>query len=147
MMIDRKYIGTKSEPLCVDVEPGQLKFFAKATGESNPIYTDLAAAQDAGHRALPAPLTFAFSLNIARPDPFSRFVELGIDLGKVLHGEQHFEYHAPIYAGDTLTLHESIVDIYDKKGGALQFLVTEVTANNQHGDLVVRMLITTVVRH
>ena len=56
-MIDRKHIGVVSEPRTIDVEKGQLRFFAKATGETNPIYFDEAAAQAAGHPAIPAPPT------------------------------------------------------------------------------------------
>ncbi|MGR3780209.1 MAG: FAS1-like dehydratase domain-containing protein, partial [Albimonas sp.] len=63
-MIDRKYIGREMAPLTVDVERGQLLFFAKATGQTDPIYIDEAAARAAGYRALPAPPTFLFSLDL-----------------------------------------------------------------------------------
>ena len=46
-MGDASKIGTKFEPVIVPVEAGQLKFFAKATGETNPVYTDEAAAKAA----------------------------------------------------------------------------------------------------
>ncbi len=146
-MIDRKYIGKTYDPLTVEVEKGQLKFFAKATGETNPIYMDEAAAKDAGYASLPAPPTFCFSLNLAQPDPFAKYIEMGIDLGKVLHGEQNFEYLEPVCAGDTITLQDQVTDIFDKKGGALEFMVTETTATNQDGKTVAKMTSTTVVRH
>lgn len=146
-MIDRKFIGHSEAPLIVDVEKGQLKFFAKATGETNPIYTDEAAAKAAGYAALPAPPTFCFSLGLAKPDPFAKYIEMGIDLGKLLHGEQNFEYLEPVCAGDTITLRDEITDIFEKKGGALEFMVTETTATNQHGKTVAKMTATTVVRH
>ncbi|MGH9725342.1 MAG: FAS1-like dehydratase domain-containing protein, partial [Candidatus Acidiferrales bacterium] len=38
-MIDRKHIGKTRPPHTVDVEKGRLNFFAKAIGETNPIYT------------------------------------------------------------------------------------------------------------
>jgi len=44
-----QYIQTLIQITC------RLKFFAKAIGETNPIYTDEAAALEAGYRALPAP--------------------------------------------------------------------------------------------
>ena len=62
-MIDRKFIGHKLPAISVPVEGGQLAFFAKATGETNPIYFDEQAARAAGHPALPAPPTFSFTLN------------------------------------------------------------------------------------
>lgn len=146
-MIDRKLIGLVSDPVTVQVEAGQLKFFAKAVGETNPVYFDEKAAKAVGHRALPAPLTFGFSLRLARPDPFAYLEDIGIDLGNALHGEQKFEYYAPIYAGDTITLRDEIVDIYDKKGGALEFVTWKTTAANQLGQCVLVMMHCSVVKN
>ena len=146
-MVDRSVVGTKSAPVTVPVDAGQLKFFAKATHEENQIYHDEAAAKAAGHRALPAPPTFAFSLNLARPDPFARYVKLGLNLGKILHAEQAFEYVGQIYAGDVITIDETLVDAFEKKGGALEFYVFESVATNQNGETVVRMKLTLVHRN
>ncbi len=146
-MIDRNNIGKSFDPLVVDVEKGQLKFFAKATAETNPIYTDEDAAKAAGYDALPAPPTFGFSLNIAKPNPFDNFLAMGIDLNRVLHASQKFDYIAPILAGDTITLQDKVVDIYDKKDGALEFVVIETEATNQRGEHVLNMTNTLVVRN
>ena len=147
-MIDRKFIGLKTPPRSVEVEKGQLRFFAKATGETNPVYTDEAAAKAAGHPAIPAPPTFAFTLNNLAPGKGPSWLsQMGVDIGNVLHGEQSFEYHRPIYAGDTITLAGRVTDIYDKKGGALEFIVMENDATNQKGELCVRMRAVTVVRN
>jgi hypothetical protein len=64
-----------------------------------------------------------------RPDPFAFLTEAGIDLNRVLHGEQSFTYHALCHAGDSLTFESRITDDYERKGGALRFLVrrTRVT--------------------
>ena len=68
-MIDRKFIGYRTEPFTVEVEKGRLRMFAKAIGETDPIYTDEAAAQAAGYRSLPVPPTFLFCLEMEQPDP------------------------------------------------------------------------------
>lgn len=102
-MIDRSYIGHKREPLTVAVEPFQLRLFAKAIGETNPIYLEAEAAKAAGYRNMLAPPTFANALSMSSPDPFGDWPAMGIELAKVLHGEQKFEYFAPICAGDTIT--------------------------------------------
>ena len=62
--------------------------------------------------------------------------KLGINIGRVLHGEQQFTYGKPIYAGDTITLRTKVSDIYDKKGGALDFIVQDTDATNQKGENV-----------
>ncbi len=50
-MLDKSFIGHTFPPYEADVEKGRLKFFAKVIGETNPIYTDEAAAREQGHRA------------------------------------------------------------------------------------------------
>ncbi|MFJ2158083.1 MaoC family dehydratase N-terminal domain-containing protein [Streptomyces sp. NPDC087856] len=124
-----KALGYRFEPLVVTPERGRLAFFARATGQHDRIYADPAAAKAAGHRDLPVPPTFFFSLELERPDPFGWLTELGVDLRRVLHGGQSFTYHATAHAGDTLTLNTRIVDVTVKKAGALDVLTkrTEVT--------------------
>ncbi|MFD9825993.1 MaoC family dehydratase N-terminal domain-containing protein [Tsukamurella tyrosinosolvens] len=107
----------------VDVERGRLRFFAQVIGETDPVFTDLDAARAAGHRDLPAPPTFVFGLALEAPEPFGYLGTLGIDLRHILHGEQRFDHHAIVYAGDRITVRESIVDVYAKSGGTLEFLV------------------------
>lgn len=137
-MIEEKYIGKTFPPLTVDVEIWQLKFFAKAVGESDPIYFDEAAAKLAGHRSILAPLTYTVTLNCAVPDPFARQRQLGMDLTKILHTNQRFEYFAPIYGRDKITLESTIVDLYEKRKGQFQFMVEETKATNQFGELTTR---------
>ena len=126
---------------------GRLRFFAKAIGETDPIYTDEAAAKAAGHPALPVPPTFLFCLDMERPDPFDLLGVLGVDLGKVLHGEQSFEYKKLAYAGDVLRYQTVIKDIYDKNDGALEFVASEIAVTNQHGEAVALLRTTAVVRN
>lgn len=151
MAIDRKHVGVASEPRVIEVEKGQLRLFAKATGETNPIYFDEDAAKAAGHPTIPAPPTFLFSLHLGAPakrgDIFDAENGLGIDMRRILHGEQQFTHHRPIYAGDRMTLTTTTADIYDKKGGALEFVVQDTEAVNAAGELCVKMRVVTVVRH
>lgn len=144
MPLDRALIGHRSQPYRVDIERGQLAFFAKATGETDPVYSDEAAARAAGYRAIPAPPTFAFTLSLHSPLTLDK---LGADLTRILHGEQRFTHHAPMYAGDRIELVDEVLDIYDRKGGKLEFLVRRTQATNQHGELCVAAISTTVIRH
>lgn len=146
-MIDRSFIGHCFPPLTVNVEAGRLRAFARATAQHDAIYSDKAAAQAAGYRDIPAPLTFVFTLDLERSDPFYFINEMKIDLPRVLHGEQNFTYGAPICAGDTVTLISSVEDIYDKKGGAMEFVILKTTAQNQLGEDLGTMTRTIVVRN
>ena len=144
MPIDRaRAAALVIDPLTVDVERGRLRFFATAIGETDPVYTDVDAARAAGHPDLPVPPTFFFSLGLEAPDPFRYLEDLGVDLRLVLHGEQAFTYHRLAHAGDRLTLHDRIVDVYEKKGGALEFMVKETDI--ARGDELVAQTRTVVV--
>lgn len=134
-MIDKKHIGKVVPAFRTVAEAGRLRFFAKATGETNPIYFDESAARDAGHPNLPLPPTFLFSLELEQPDKSWRD-EIGIQVARILHGEQSFAYHRMAYAGDVLLFECHIADIYDKKGGALDFVVRETRVTNQKGEHV-----------
>jgi len=146
-MIDRRYIGHTLSPFSVVVETGRLRFFAKATGQADPIYTDQAAARAAGHPGLPVPPTFLFCLEMESPNPAAIRELLGLDYRRLLHGEQGFTYHAMAHAGDTLTFQQRIEDIYEKKGGALEFVVRKTRVTNQRGEPVAELRCVTVMRN
>ena len=133
MALDKAVIGRTSAPVTLEVEKGHIRRFADAIGDPNPIYRDPAAARAAGHSRIPAPPTFPIVLrpNDARDG-------LGIDMKKVLHGEQEIEYRRPLYAGDVVTVVQRIADVYEKQGkaGAMDFLVLETTATDAQGEIV-----------
>ncbi len=134
-MADKSLIGHVTAQGSVEVEKGKLRFFAKAIGETDPVYSNEAAAKDAGHKSLPVPPTFLMCLaSDLRGDIGGLMKLLQWDLGRILHAEQSFTYHKMAYAGDTLTFETRISDVYEKKGGALQFVVQESRVTNQNGE-------------
>jgi acyl dehydratase len=56
---------------------------------------------------------------------------LGVNIAWVLHGEEQFDYFAPICVGDRITAQLRITDLYDKKGGALEFIAAAFEMTNQ----------------
>jgi acyl dehydratase len=147
-MLDRSQIGRDNGERFIDVERGQLRLFCKAIGETDPIFLDDEAARAAGHPAIPVPPTFAQTLNYLAPQGEDLVIDvLQADLGKLLHGEQRYEYQRPIYVGDRIRLLTRIVDIYDKKGGALEFVVLDTTLHNQRDELCATMRTVAVLRH
>lgn len=132
-MADKNLIGRSLGVTSAEVEKGRLRFFAKAIGETDPIYTDEAAAKAAGYASLPVPPTFISCLQGEGRDLVEMLNIYGFDLGRILHAEQAFVYHSTAVAGDTLTFDTRVVDVYEKKGGALQFVVNETRVTNQDG--------------
>jgi len=147
MQLDKKLIGHAFEPFTATVEAGKIKLFCKAISEDDPIYTDEVAAKAAGYRGITAPLTFLRALTADDPNKGGLLKLLDVDIGLILHGEQHFEYFAPVVVGDVVACREKVVDIYDKKGGALWFVVQEMEMKDQAGKLVAKGRSVTVVRN
>jgi acyl dehydratase len=145
-MIDRRFIGHRLGASVLAIDRTRLRFFAKAIGETDPVYTDEAAARAAGYDDLPAPPTFLFAAELDSGANDRLLADLGVPIANILHGEQGFSYHHPVCAGDVVTVDSTITDIYDKKGGALEFIVKASRAVNQRDQLVAELRTVIVVR-
>ena len=140
-------LGYQTPRFAVTIEHGRLRLFAKAIGETDPVYFEEEAALAAGHRSLPVPPTFFFCLEMERPDPYDWFDALGLPLAEVLHGAQAFTYHRLVFAGDVVHFHGEVVDTYDKKGGMLEFLVHRNFVTLPGGEAVAEFDRTVVIQH
>ncbi|MEU9888907.1 MaoC family dehydratase N-terminal domain-containing protein [Sphaerisporangium sp. NPDC051011] len=136
-------LGTRLPAFSIAAERGQLQFFAKVVGETDPVYFDVSASTAAGYPDLLVPPTFLFSLELKRPEPYRVLEVVGANLSQALHGEQSFTYHRPVFAGELLCFAPRIVDYYTKKDGALQFVVRRTTVTRQ--DHVVAELENTLI--
>lgn len=146
-MIDRKWIGHVSAPSVLPIERSRLQFFAKVIGETNPIYTDRAAAQAAGYRDVVAPPTFIFAAELDSGELENMLRDLEIPLARMLHGEQEFRYFKPVCAGDVVTVQSTVDDIFEKKGGALEFVSITASAVDQDGERVAELRSVLVCRN
>jgi hypothetical protein len=72
---------------------------------------------------------------------------LGIDLRRMLHAKQEFEYLAPVRAGATLTARRTIAEMFQKKGGVLDCVVIETSFRDASGTLVALSRQTLLVRN
>jgi hypothetical protein len=134
-------------PIPFEVERGRLRFFAETIGLTDPIYFDVEVARRRGHRDLPVPPTFlSNALELEIPNPLGWLAELGGDLTKTTHAEQGFTYHALAYAGDSLVLERKVIDVYTKKGGALEFVVKQ-TQVRRNDETVADVRFVIVLRH
>jgi acyl dehydratase len=139
-MFDKSKIGYSFPPFTIEVERGKIRELALAIGDDNPIYQSREAAQAAGYPDVPlfptAPTLFTFWGNTKM---VSQIVSLGINVMRVLHGEEEYEYLAPINAGDILTGVMTVVDgktRQGKDGSSMDILTTEIRYINQHGQPV-----------
>ena len=103
MTLDRELVGRSYPPSAVyEVGRAKIAEFAAAVGEPDPVHRDAGAAQAAGHPDVIAPPTFAIVVSLEAAMVVLDDPDVGIDYGRVVHGEQRFSHHRPIRAGDRL---------------------------------------------
>ena len=148
IQINKGVIGKEFPAYPVTVERGKIKEFARAIGETNPLYLDdrVGAASEWGD--IIAPPTFAITFRDETADTGALLRELGTDISRVLHGEQEFELHRPIRPGETFLCRAKVVDVYEKSGksGPMAFVVRETAITDRANELVATMRGVTVVR-
>jgi acyl dehydratase len=133
-MFDKSMIGKSFPPFTIEVERGKIHELALAIGDDNPIYHSREAAQAAGYPDVPlfptSPTVFTFWGNTQMG---RQLASTGLNLMRILHGEEEYEYLAPIYPGDTLTGVATIVDGKTRKGsaGSMDIVTIEVRYTNQ----------------
>ncbi len=142
-MIDQSKIGQSFPPFSFEVTRGKIHELALAIGDLNPIYHSKEAAQAAGFPDVPlfptSPTTFSFWADTGGG---RRMADLGVDMSRALHGEEQYEYLAPIYAGDTVTGVTTLVEGKTRQGsnGApMDILTTETRYTNQNGQPVLNV--------
>lgn len=112
-----------------------IRAFAEAVGDLNPLYLDAEAARQAGYTDVIAPPMFCMRLRGARMSP-----EVPLEPGLVgLYAGQEVEFHDEICAGQTYTVVARVVEMYEKTGrsGPLGVIVREVTITDVHGKVAI----------
>jgi len=124
----KQMIGKATRPTRFEIEKGQIRRFAAAIGEENPIHNSEEAATAAGFKSIVAPPTFGAALDATA----SLITELGLDSRSTMHAEEEYEYFRPLVAGDVITVVHKVTDAYDKAApnGRLQFVVVETRATD-----------------
>jgi len=148
IQINRGVVGREYPPFAVTVERGKIKEFARAIGDLNPFYLDdeVGAASEWGD--IIAPPTFAVTLRDERAGSGALLRDLGVDIARVLHGEQEFEIVRQLTPGETYLCRTKVVDIYEKTGksGPMAFVVRETAITDRTNEIVATMRHITVVR-
>jgi acyl dehydratase len=122
-----------------------IRYFATATGDTNPLYSDEVAASLSRHGGIIAPPTMVcetgqFYVAPQGPDGYlGHRWELPIESDRHIRGGNEYELFQPVRPDDRITVTWRIVDIYERetrKGGAMIFIVSEARYSNQRGELL-----------
>lgn len=156
-MADKSKLGMEFPVYTMVVEKTKIAEFAAAVAlkdskdEIDSIYYDEEAAKKAGHKGIPVPPTFMTSFFFWANGLMVVVKALGVDLGKLLHSEEEYEYFGYIYVGDVVTCKMKVVEMYergkrDRIGRFVDVTVLETEVINQHGELVVKVRSTMIER-
>ncbi len=130
---DRSVIGVDYDVGSHEVTEEQVIGFARAIGETNPLYLDRDAATKGPYGVLIAPPAYYTTIRLQPgPDPQVKFGTTGFN------ASQHCEFYEPMRVGDTISAKEQISSVFAKTGrtGTLVFTVRRTTYSNQHGRAV-----------
>ena len=137
----RSFIGLESDPVTYVVEKHSIEHFARAIGESNPIYFDEQFAKD-NVGGIIAPPTFIRLFRPKRlekqfPDSFSNLVD----------GGSSYTFHEKIFVGDQITVVSKLKDLFIKSGsfGDMMFKISLTSYTNQKNILAAEQEITTIL--
>lgn len=146
--VNKDVKGKEYPPFAVTVERGKIKEFARAVGDLSPFYLDDAVGRASEWGDIVAPPTFAITFRDDNADTGTVLKDLGVDISRILHGEQEFESYKPIRPGETYLCRSRITDIYEKTGrsGAMAFVVREMTVTDPDNEIVSLVRHITVVR-
>lgn len=150
---DREYPSFEFEVTAIDIAK-----FAHATGETNPVHFDREAAITAGHTDVVAPTLFPYVVRMhasalvpsdeLEPDGSPTAEVPPLPTRRAMAGETSVELGEQVVAGDVITVHKRLANMYEKEGrsGPLVFVEMEFTFTNQRGELVARENFTRIYR-
>jgi acyl dehydratase len=125
MPLDLSYKGKEIAVYTFEVDRSKIRELAAAIGDPNPIFTDPGAAKKEGYADTPAPLTFATVMTFGGcPGIWDLMRGMGIDITRLLHAKEEYEYLAPIYPGDVVT---GRIVVEALRGGAMEMAVFRTT--------------------
>ncbi|MFJ1637812.1 MULTISPECIES: MaoC family dehydratase N-terminal domain-containing protein [unclassified Streptomyces] len=103
MPLNRAYLGRTLGPLKRhQVTAEELRAFADAVGDHNPVHRDPAAAARYGHPAVVAVPTYVVALALRAERPLFDDPGFGADPARLRHVEAGTTAHRPVYASDVL---------------------------------------------
>jgi acyl dehydratase len=157
--VDKKHLGRRYGPYLFQVSVEHVKDFVAASGGGVPGHAfssapdryhhpwtwDDEAARASPHGGIVAPPAFAATFAI---EPFARACvdpELAVNVLRLVHGEQEFEFHEPVRPGDLLETEGEITRLQER--GNLDFVEVTTTTRNQHGRVVVKGVWTAIIRN
>jgi len=138
-----------------EVTARDIKRFAQAIGETNPVHYDEEYAKTTSHGGIVAPPLFCqmFTFEDVPPDQLPTDgspteIDVPVPAQRTVGGSSSYEILQRVRPGDTITARTTLKDVYTKKGrsGQLYFIVVDTEFSNQQDEMVARETATYIKR-
>lgn len=146
--VNLEFVG-RQYPATAPYQVGREKIaeFARAIGSTNPACFSTEAARGLGYPDVVAPTTFAVIIAQAAEAQYIQDPEARVDFSRVVHADERFSYHRPIFAGDELVTVIHVDKIVERAGLAMITTRAEISAvSGDKVEPVVTVLSTLAVR-
>ena len=160
-MLNRSAIGKETKVYSFHVDKTSIKNFAESLEDYNPMYIeDIDNLVQISCLKMKRPPKLSYGEDYAKKSKFGGIVmpptfahnfragkwelmigEAGLEIGKLLHGEEHDEYYRVVKAGETIYYKIKLTDIYDKpspKFGTLEFMIVDVDCWDENNEPVMK---------
>jgi acyl dehydratase len=144
MPVNVKAVGKSYQPVVYAVGREKVREYARAVGETNPVYLDVEAARAAGYADVVAPPMFAVVYSAPAVGPLIFDPEIELNFAMMVHGGQEFVWDSPVVAGDEISTRASVKDISERDGRG--YYVFESVSTNQRAEQVCLATWTNIVR-
>ncbi|OGI18660.1 MAG: hypothetical protein A3B68_01400 [Candidatus Melainabacteria bacterium RIFCSPHIGHO2_02_FULL_34_12] len=144
MTVDTQFIGKEYEPITYVIGEEKIKEYAYAIGDLNELYINPEFAKKSKYSSIIAPPMFVVVFAKGAMDKLFSDKEVNLNMSRLVHGEQEFNFHKIIKADDTIKTIGKIKNIYSKNNN--DFVELQTDSFNQKNELVVQGLWTFIIR-
>ena len=132
-MLDTNAQGKSFTPYTYEIDRSKIKELCLAIGDNNPLFFDKEFAIKQGYKDTPTPLTMPTLISFwGYPEIWNRMIEIGIDVKRLLHAKEDYEYITPVYPGDILTGTTVVESLRSSSAMDMVTFKTTFTRNNEN---------------
>jgi acyl dehydratase len=147
----KKMMGREFLPTTVrEIEKGDIRRFARAIEDPNPLWQDEEQAQKTRYGGIIAPPIFPTSLQPEGKGSLAlqeQMLEVAGPGKTGMVGGTEYEWFQPIRPGDVITVTSKIIDAREREGkmGKMTFMVVEMVFTNQRGEIAAKERTTAII--
>jgi len=139
-MFDTGKIGHSFPSFAMTIERTKIRELASAIGDDNPVYQSQQEAQAAGYLDVPPfPTAATMFLFWGNTHFVEQLAEPGLDVNRLMHREEEYEYLASMQPGETLTGVMTVLDGASRRGThntSIDLVTLQIRYTNQQAQPV-----------